>query len=113
MVTELAVSIHITRNKFLQYDGNKRGWWETGKTVSTKFLFKEYGRKYFGETRTRKEVKELSFRKGKEYLFPSNQKEELNLRWASTYKGWPQPQYKKKQVVRSSTWEAGKGGLRV
>lgn len=38
VVTRLAISSHMTRNKFPQYDGNNRGQRETGKAVSTNSL---------------------------------------------------------------------------
>lgn len=94
----------MTKNKFLQYDGNDRGQTETGKAVSTNSLIKNNGRKYVGETEIRKEMKELNFGKGKEYLFPQYRKKGRSevgkyirrIALTSTLK-------KKKRVMRLST----------
>lgn len=47
---------------------------EDWKGSKYKFPYKNNGRKYFGETGIGKEMKELNFRKGKEYLFPQSRK---------------------------------------
>lgn len=49
VVGRLAINSHITRSKFLQYDGNNRGQRKTGKAVNTNSLIKNKGRKYFEE----------------------------------------------------------------
>lgn len=78
-VTVLKISIHTPRNNFLQYDRNKRGWWGTGKTVSTNSSLKNNGGKIlWGDKNKKREMSYIWEKRRKLYLFPPNQKEEAN-----------------------------------